>query len=106
MQLLTKIKGASTIALLALSACGETAPSSEPGGGGGGGGGGGTPPSYEKLDSTADVTSVLGGGALHYSTGKYAYTPLTGSLEHGTGKLTIDDGTLVFVDPDGLRDTT
>ncbi|MEE9453920.1 MAG: transferrin-binding protein-like solute binding protein [Paracoccaceae bacterium] len=96
-----KTDGGITITLLTLSACGAPAPSDD-----GGGDGGGTPPSYEPLDSTADAVSVLGGTALHYSSGASDIITLEGSLEHGSGKLTIDDGVLVFVDPDGLRDGT
>lgn len=48
-------------------------------------------------------TTVLLGTAIrsNASTGALALTKVTGSLDLATGKLTLDDGTYVMIDPDG-----
>lgn len=63
---------------------------------------------YERMVSTAGITSTLGGSAV---VGPINTPPIefasaesvavTGSLTHDTGRLELDDGTYLFIDTDG-----
>lgn len=67
------------------------------------------PQNYETLTSTAAVTSTLGGSVLnggidpvtHAFVVAVSSSPLTGSLTHDTGSVTMNDGTYLFVDNNG-----
>jgi len=103
MQLSIKPTLVSVTALLMLSACGG-APSQDTG----------TDPvvapSYETLNSTKDVTSILGGTATQYNRTQKTVklVTITGTLEHGTGetRIDVDNGAYVFVDLDGPEAVT
>lgn len=68
-----------------------------------------TPQTYETMASTAAVTSTLGGSVLnggndpvtHAQVVAITASPLTGSLAHSTGSISINDGTYLFVDASG-----
>jgi hypothetical protein len=59
---------------------------------------------YERLASTANETSGLGGVALKLQPIPTATTlsSSSGTLDHTTGATTINDGTYTLVDPDGF----
>jgi hypothetical protein len=61
-------------------------------------------PDYERLASTANETSGLGGVALKLQPIPTATTlsSSSGTLDHATGATTINDGTYTLVDPDGF----
>jgi hypothetical protein len=64
-------------------------------------------PQYESITSTAATTSPLGGTALQLETTLTATTAvdvvqMSGSLTHNTGRITLDDGTYLLVDPNGF----
>ena len=70
-----------------------------------GGGGGPTVVEVETLSSTAEATSTLGGAALQSNgtTGVLAIVSSEGTLRHDTGATTLDDGTYVLTDSNGLN---
>ncbi len=61
-------------------------------------------PDYERLASTANETSTLGGVALRLQPIPTATTLTTssGTLDHASGATTINDGAYTLVDPDGF----
>ncbi len=63
-------------------------------------------PSYETLDSRADVTSTIGGivARTNNTTGLVSFVNLSGTLKHDTGATTLSDGTISVTDPDGGDD--
>lgn len=66
-----------------------------------------TPQNYEKNTSVAAVTSTLAGSNIIVPLTGFALsgTPAlarnTGSVNHATGRIELDDGTYLFIDPDG-----
>ena len=61
---------------------------------------------YERLASTANATSTLGGVALKLRPIPTAtqLSTSSGTLDHATGATTINDGTYTLVDPDGFTE--
>lgn len=101
MEIISTKSSTLLLAIASLSAC-----TSAPSGPAAGAPSGHTPQSYEKLSSTAAVTSTMGGSALRGTiTGggiSNLSTPeVTGSMNFGTGRLELDDGIYLFVDADG-----
>ena len=93
-------------ALAAVSAC-TTAPTA-PTGPTGGAPSSHVPQSYQTRTSTAAITSTMGGsaivGPLDSTTGQpisLTTVATAGSTTHNTGRLRLDDGTYLFIDPDG-----
>ena len=72
---------------------------------GGGSNGSTGPQSYEKLSSTAAVTSTLSGVALRSNgtSGAWDIVTTSGTMTHNTGKTTITDGTYRLTDADGFN---
>lgn len=99
----------------ALAACSSgggsdaiTSPSqaaSQGGSTGGANGGNEGSPKYEKLNSSADKTSTIGGVGLHLVADptKGGMVKLSGSLKHDTGNATLSDGIYTLKDPDGFK---
>ncbi len=82
---------------------------------GGGGGGGGNPadptdnpPQYQKLNSTADTTSILAGAAfLSDNTGALSVAPQSGTVNHATQEIdTGHQGQIDLIELDGDYDYT
>lgn len=69
-------------------------------GGGSGGGDGG----YQAFNSTADVTSILGGQTLQTNgtNGQVLISNVTGTLKHKSGALSIKNGGYTLDDNDGF----
>lgn len=66
------------------------------------------PQTYENLGSAAPTTSTLGGSTAVTALatiggwlGGQTSVSASGSFDHGTGRLELDDGTYLFVDVDG-----
>ncbi|HIP23049.1 MAG TPA: hypothetical protein EYG79_05570 [Rhodobacteraceae bacterium] len=67
-----------------------------------------TPQNYESLTSTASTTSTLGGSAILARVDIATDSLLgatavatTGSTNHSTGRIALNDGTYLFIDADG-----
>ncbi len=65
-------------------------------------------PKYETITSTAATTSPLGGTALQLQTtlaaiSSVSIVEMSGSVTHNTGRIAIDDGTYLLVDPNGFN---
>ena len=64
-----------------------------------------TTPSYEKMNSTANVTSTLSGSGIRSNgtTGAIGVVNTNGTLKHDAGATTINDNTYALTDNDGFN---